>query len=266
MTPTDLDDHDRGIYGWQMDLPGFGEAAQRRLKGASVLISRCGGLGGVAALQLAAAGVGRLVIAHAGKLKPSDLHRQVLQQADRVGRPRLESIRERLRALNPRVEVVAIPENPSPENADRLVGMADVVIDAAPRFEERLALNDAAVRLGRPMVEASMHAWEAHVTVLRPGDGPCLRCLVPEVPSDWTRRFPVLGAVSGTAGCIAAAEAVKLLTGLGQPLVGRLLVLDLLNGTTRRLHLACEPDCPVCARAVAAQLVESDLSLTGQPA
>ena len=243
----DLDAAENDLYAWQMDLPGFGSAAQRRLKGASVLISRCGGIGGVAALELAAAGVGRLIIAHAGRLKPSDLHRQVLQQSDRIGRPRLESITERLQALNPRVEVVGIPENASAENADRLVGLADVVIDAAPMFQERLALNDAAVRLGRPMVEASMHGWDAHVTSFMPGSGPCLRCLCPEVPPDWTRRFPVLGAVSGTAGCIAAAEAVKLLTGLGQPLVGTLLALDLLKGACRRLSITRDPACPVCA-------------------
>ncbi len=245
----ELADDEREIYAWQMDLPGFGETAQRKLKGASVLISRCGGLGGVAALELAAAGIGRLVIAHAGNLKASDLHRQILQQADQVNRPRLESIRARLLALNPRLEFIGIAENPTTDNAERLVSQADVVIDAAPLFEERLALNDAAVRLRKPMVEASMHGWNAQVTTFRPDAGPCLRCLIPDVPPDWTRRFPVLGAVSGTAGCIAAAEAVKLITGLGTPLVGRILALDLLAGTSRRIGLARDPACAVCSRS-----------------
>lgn len=245
MITPGLSDEELSIYGWQMDLPGFGAERQRRLKGASVLVSRCGGLGGAAAFQLAAAGVGRLVIAHGGVVKPGDLNRQLLQQADRIGRPRLESIRERLLAFNPRMEVVGIAEHASPRNAERLVGMADIVIDAAPLFEERLALNDAAMRLGRPLVEAAMYGWDAQVTTFLPGRG-CLRCLHPETPLDWRRRFPVLGAVSGTAGCIAAAEAVKLITGLGRPLVGTLLRLDLEFGTVRRLRFARDPACPAC--------------------
>ncbi len=244
----DLDDDERETYSWQMDLPGFGEIGQRRLKGASVLISRCGGLGGVAALELAAAGVGRLVIAHGGAVRRSDLHRQILQQADRVGRPRLESIVERLRALNPRIEVVGIPENASATNADQLVAQADVVIDAAPLFAERFALNDAAVRAKVPMIEASMHGWDAQITTILPGRSPCLRCWCPEEPPTWTRRFPVLGAVSGTAGCLAAAEAIKVITGIGQPLAGVLLRLDLAAGTTQRLRLARDAACAWCSR------------------
>ena len=242
----ELDDAERAIYAWQMDLPGFGETAQRRLKGASVLISRAGGLGGVTAFELAAAGVGRLVIAHAGVVRPADLNRQLLQTHDRIGLDRGPSIIARLTALNPRCRVEVVAEHADPGNADRLVAMADVVVDAAPLFAERHALNDACVRARTPMVEAAMHAWECQVTTILPGRSPCLRCWCPEAPPEWTRRFPVLGAVSGTAGCLAAAEAVKLITGLGQPLAGWMLRLDLSSGSVRRLRIARDPECPAC--------------------
>lgn len=246
-----LDDEERRIWAWQMDLPGFGEAAQRRLKAATVVISRCGGLGGPAALELAAAGVGRLVIAHAGTVQEADLNRQILQRHDRIGLPRRDAILATLRGLNPRCAVEVVDENASDANADRLVAGADVVIDAAPLFSERFALNDACVRARIPMVEAAMHHWEAHVSTIVPGRGPCLRCRCPEAPQWWTRRFPVLGAVSATAGCIAAAEAVKLITGIGAPLTGRLLRLDLGTGEARRLKIARDPACAVCAGVTA---------------
>jgi molybdopterin/thiamine biosynthesis adenylyltransferase len=248
----ELSEEERRIYAWQMDLPGFGEAAQRRLKSASVLISRCGGLGGPAALELAAAGVGRLVLAHAGTVHEADLNRQILQRHDRIGLPRREALIATLRGLNPRCTVEVVEEHASDANADRLVAQADVVIDAAPLFTERFALNDACVRAGKPMVEAAMYQWEAQVTTVLPGTGPCLRCWCPEAPDWWQRRFPVLGAVSGTAGCIAAAEVVKLITGLGKPLIGRMLSLDLGMGSMRSLKIARDPACSVCGPMAAA--------------
>lgn len=241
-----LTDTERGIYQWQMWIPGFGEEGQRKLKAASVLISRCGGIGGMVAYQLAAAGVGKLVIAHAGNLKPSDLNRQLLQTHDHIGKPRIESIVRRLKELNPHVEVVGYNENVSDANAERLVAQADVVVDAAPLFEERFALNRAAVRQGKPMVECAMFSLEVHVTTILPGRTPCLQCLVPEKPPSWKRQFPVLGAVSGLAGCLGAAEVVKLLTGLGQPLAGVLLVMHLDTMRTRQVQVPREPACPVC--------------------
>ena len=154
--PT-LDDAERSIYEWQMWVPGVGEEGQRKLKGASVLISRVGGLGSVVALELAAAGVGRLILAHGGNLKPSDLNRQLLQTHHHIGQPRIESIVQRLHDLNPRCEITGIAENISPENVDELVAQADIIVDAAPLFEERLAMNAAAFRAGKPFVECAMH-------------------------------------------------------------------------------------------------------------
>jgi len=216
------------------------------LKAASVLISRVGGLGGVVAYQLAAAGIGRLVLAMGGKVKPSDLHRHLQQSHDRIGEPRLPGVVKRLRELNPRVEIVAIEENVSEENAESLVGQADVVVDAAPLFPERYSLNRAAVQARKAMVECAMFAMEAHITSILPGRTPCLRCITPEPPPDWKREFPVLGAVSGTVGCLGAAEVIKLITGVGEPLAGVLLAMDLGSMQFRRLRIARNADCPVC--------------------
>ena len=249
MHPPELTAEERAVYEWQMWLPGFGETAQRQLKGASVLVSRVGGLGGNVAYQLAAAGVGRLVLAHAGNVHPGDLNRQLLQTHDRIGQPREESIVRRLRDLNPRLAITFVAENVSEANAASLVALADVVVDAAPLFEERLALNRAAFAARKPMVECAVYAFEAHVTTFIPGRTGCLQCLVPEIPPDWKRQFPVLGAVSGTAGCLGAVEVVKLLTGLGEPLAGMRLVMDLGTMEFRRLKLARRTDCPVCGNA-----------------
>ncbi len=238
---------ERATYEWQMWLPAFGENGQRKLKAASVLISRVGGLGGIVAYQLAAAGVGKLVLAHAGNLKPSDLNRQLLQKHARIGLPRIETIAERLKELNPRVEIVAVGENVTISNVRSLVAQADVVVDAAPLFEERFALNAEAFAQGKPMVECAMYALEAQLTTLIPGRTGCLRCLVPEKPPHWKREFPVLGAVSGTIGCLGAVEVVKLITGLAEPLAGVRLVMDLGAMEFRRLKFSARAGCPECS-------------------
>ncbi|MCH2161772.1 MAG: HesA/MoeB/ThiF family protein [Phycisphaerales bacterium] len=243
---TPLDDTDRATYEWQMWVRDFGEEGQQKLRNATVLVSRCGGLGSPVAYELAAAGIGRLVIAHAGNVKPSDLNRQLLMTHDWLGRPRVESASRRLRELNPRLDVVAVNENLSTDNADELVGMADLVVDCAPLFEERFAMNDAAVGQGKPMVECAMYDLEATITSIVPGKSPCLRCLVPENPSEWRREFPVFGAVSGTVGCMAAMEAIKLIGGFGAPLVGRMLTMDLRSMAFDGYDIERRPDCPTC--------------------
>jgi molybdopterin/thiamine biosynthesis adenylyltransferase len=246
MDLPELTPEERQVYAWQMRVPGMGEDGQRKLKAASALISRIGGLGGLAAYELAAAGVGRLILAHAGDVKPGDLNRQLLMTHEALGTSRVECAARRLRELNPRIEVVAVPENVCAANAGRLVGMADVVIDAAPLFEERLALNLAAVRQAKPLVEAAMYEMSVQVTTVLPGRTACLACRVPEPPPDWERQFPVIGAVSGTAGCIAAVEAIKLICGLGEPLADRLLVCEFREMNFRVFRTRRRPDCPAC--------------------
>ena len=241
-----LTPEERAIYEWQMWVPDFGEAGQEKLKDASVLVSRCGGLGGVVAYELAAAGVGRLVIAHAGDVKPSDLNRQLLMTHAGLGASRVESADRRLRELNPRLEVVAVPENVSENNVAQLVSEVDVVVDCAPLFEERFLLNREAVRQRKPMVEAAMYELEASLTTVVPGKTPCLACFTPEKPPAWRRKFPVFGAVSGSVGCMAAMEAIKVIAGLGDPLKGELLTYDLRAMEFRKRKLRRRPDCEVC--------------------
>ena len=243
---AELTEEERAIYEWQMWVPGVGEEGQRKLKSASVLISRVGGLGGLVALELAAAGVGRLVLAHGGVLLPSDLNRQLLQTHDHIGKPRIDSIVRRLRELTPRCDVIGIGENASEDNADALVAQADIIVDAAPMFQERLALNAAAFRAGKPLVECAMHTLECSVTTFIPGKTGCLACYVPEVPPTWKRQFPVFGAVSGTAACIGAMEVIKLITGIGTSLGGELLSMNLADMKFRKVRLPKRTDCTVC--------------------
>ncbi len=242
-----LSDWERHRYEWQMWVPGFGEEGQKKLKAASVLVSRCGGVGGLVAYELAAAGVGRLVLAHGGNLKPSDLNRQLLMTHDWIGRPRVECAARRLRELNPGVEVIAIAESVSETNAARLVAQVDLVADCAPLFQERLLMNREAVRQKKPMVECAMYDLDAQITTIIPGQTPCLACLYPEAPPYWKRQFPVFGAVSGMVGCLGAMEAIKVLTGLGEPLMGRILVADLRRMSFRTLKVKRDPGCRICA-------------------
>ncbi len=242
-----LSDEERATYEWQMWTPDFGEAGQRALKNASVLISRVGGVGGAAAYYLAAAGVGKLVLAHAGNVRPGDLNRQILMTHAGVGQSRVESAARRLRELNPRLEVEAVGENVSAENAAGLVGKVDLVVDCAPLFAERLLMNREVVRQGKRMVDCAMFEMEARVTSIVPGTTPCLACLHGSEAPAWKREFPVFGAVAGVAGTLGAVEAIKLLSGVGEPLLGRLLICDLREMRFRTLAIKRDPACSVCA-------------------
>ncbi|TWU25395.1 Molybdopterin-synthase adenylyltransferase [Novipirellula galeiformis] len=239
---------EHATYEWQMWVSDFGAAGQQKLKNASVMISRVGGVGSVVAYELAAAGVGKLILAHAGNVKPSDLNRQLLMTHDWIGKPRIESIRRRLLELNPRLEIVAVGENVGPENAAQLIEQCDVVVDCAPLFPERFLMNEQAVRQGKPMVECAMYEMEAHITTIIPGRSPCLRCLFPEAPPTWKRQFPVFGAVSGTVACMGAVEAIKVIAEIGTPLAGRLVKMDLRDMSFRTLNFARRSDCPVCGQ------------------
>lgn len=242
---------EQAVYEWQMWTPDFGGAGQERLKASSVLISRCGGLGGMVALELAAAGVGKLILAHGGTIKASDLNRQILMTHRGIGTPRIESAVRRLKDLNPFLEIEAVPENVNEQNVADLVEQADLVVDCAPLFEERFLLNREVVRQIKPMVECAVYDLEAHLTTIFPGATPCLACLYPEFPAYWRRQFPVFGAVAGTAGCLAAMEAAKVLGGFGEPLAGRHLVLNLRSMQTREYRIRRDPSCKVCGQSPA---------------
>ena len=241
-----LTDEERTVYEWQIWVDDFREKGQETLKHSSILVSRLGGLGGVVAYELAAAGVGKLVLAHAGNVKPSDLNRQLLMTHDWLGKPRIESAERRLKELNPRLDIVAVGENVSYDNAASLVEQCDLIIDCAPLFPERFAMNQQAVAQSKPLVECAMYDLEAQITTVIPGQTPCLACLYPEQPPEWRREFPVFGAVSGTVGCMAAMEAIKVLAGFGDPLAGTMLTFDLRDMTFARRRISRRPDCEVC--------------------
>jgi len=244
---AELTDRDREMFKRQMDIPGFGEDAQRKLKNSSALVTRVGGLGGPVALYLGMAGVGRLVLAHPGDLTWSNLNRQILMRYDHVGKPRVECAAELFERLQPQCEVVALGDDAKDDNAEEWVSQVDIVCDCPPSFEERYALNKACVQLRKPMVEAAMYGMEGTLTTIVPGETPCLACLVPEKPTWWeTYGFPVLGAVSAALGCLAAAEAIKVLTGFGETLKGKMLSYDANAMDFYKFPVQRRADCPVC--------------------
>jgi molybdopterin/thiamine biosynthesis adenylyltransferase len=243
-----LTDEEHARYEWQMWTPEVGEEGQRKLKAASVLVSRIGGVGGTAAYYLAAAGVGKLVLAHAGSVRPGDLNRQLLMTTDWLCKPRVECAQRRLKELNPHVEVVTVDENLTDSNAAAIVGQADFIVDAAPLFDERFAMNRAAVEQGKPLVECAMFDLDAQLTTIIPAESPCLRCVYPVDPPYWKRAFPVFGAVAGMIGAMAAMEVIKLITGIGEPLKNRLLCINLRTMEFRKLPIARDEQCPVCGK------------------
>jgi len=242
----DLSPDEQLRYKWQLWVRDFGEEQQRRLKRATVLVSRIGGVGGSAAMQLAAAGIGRLIVAHAGNLRLDDLNRQLLMTTDWIGKPRVDSAQRMLHSLNPNVEVETVGENISDQNVAALVQRCDVVVSAAPLFTERLLMNREAVRQRKPLVDCAMYDLEGRLTTVVPGQTPCLACLYPETPPNWKREFPVISPIASTVGCLAAMEAIKLLASLGEPLAGKLLTFDLRDMAFRTVAISRKPDCAVC--------------------
>ncbi len=241
LTHTELERYRRQIM-----LPGFGEVAQQQLKSATVLVTGVGGLGGTAALYLAVAGIGKLILVRGGDLRLDDMNRQILMTDDWVGQPRVFKARETLLSINPDLQVEAIAEYVTPENVDALVASADLALDCAHNFTERDLLNAACVKARKPMIEAAMNGMEAYLTAIVPGKTPCLSCLFPEKP-DWDRRgFGVLGAVSGVLACLTALEAIKLITNLGKPLLSELLTMDLGSMDFAKRRPYHDPDCPIC--------------------
>ena len=242
----DLTEEEKEIYSWQTTVKDFGEEGQKKLKNSSVLISRCGGLGSVVAYELAAAGIGKLILAHGGNVKNSDLNRQLLMTYDWLGKPRIESVEKRLKELNPRLKIVAVNSNITEQNAVELVSQADLIVDCAPLFNERFLMNKEAVNQNKPMIECAMFELQAQITSIIPGKTPCLSCIYPEDPPEWKRRFPVFGAVSGTVGCMAAMEAIKVIAGFGKTLESTMLSFDLRDMCFTKYPIVRTANCKVC--------------------
>ncbi|WP_353674853.1 HesA/MoeB/ThiF family protein [Synechocystis sp. LKSZ1] len=250
LSPTEFERYRR-----QMILPGLGETGQRRLKNATALVTGVGGLGGTAALYLAVAGVGKIILIRGGNLQRDDLNRQILMTDDWVGQPRVYKAQHSLSQINPDIEIEAVCDYVSADNIEPLVQKADIALDCAFDFLERDLLNAACVRWQKPMVEAAMNGMEAYLTTIVPGKTPCLHCIFPEKP-EWDRwGFGVLGAVSGTLACLAALEGIKLISGLGEPLLGQLLTMDLARAEFAKRRPYHDPNCPVCG-ALSAHLLD----------
>jgi adenylyltransferase/sulfurtransferase len=237
-------------YSRHLIIPEVGVEGQRRLKDARVLMVGAGGLGSPIGLYLAAAGVGRLGIVEADVVDVTNLQRQVLHGTKDVGRKKVESARDRIRDVNPHVDVVPHEAWLTSENALEIIRDYDLVVDGTDNFATRYLVNDACVLLGKPNVYGSIFRFEGQSTVFCTAEGPCYRCLYPEPPPPGLvpscAEGGVLGILPGLVGLIQATEAVKLVTGIGAPLVGRLLLVDALGMQFRTVKLRKDPRCPAC--------------------
>jgi adenylyltransferase/sulfurtransferase len=237
-------------YSRHLIMPEVGMDGQRRLKAASVLCIGAGGLGSPAALYLAAAGVGRLGLVDFDVVDFSNLQRQVLHGTPDVGRPKLESARDRLQAINPQVRIDTYETALTSKNALELFRDYDVILDGTDNFPTRYLVNDACVLLGKPNAYGSIFRFEGQASVFAAPGGPCYRCLYPEPPPPGLvpscAEGGVLGVLPGVIGTIQATEAIKLILGIGEPLIGRFLIYDALRMRFRELRLRRDPQCPVC--------------------
>jgi molybdopterin/thiamine biosynthesis adenylyltransferase/rhodanese-related sulfurtransferase len=246
-----LDAPRRARYSRHLLIPEVGEEGQLKLLDAKVLLIGAGGLGSPASLYLAAAGVGRLGIVDADVVDESNLQRQIVHSTESLGEPKVESAKHAIEALNPDVEVVAYKERLTSENIERILADSwDVIVDGADNFPTRYLVNDASVWHGIPVVHGSIYRFEGQVTVFKPHEGPCYRCLFPTPPppelAPSCAEGGVLGVLPGIVGTLQTNEAIKLAAGIGEPLIGRLLLLDALATEFNEVKIERRDDCPVC--------------------
>jgi sulfur-carrier protein adenylyltransferase/sulfurtransferase len=248
MTPEELRRYSRHTL-----LPEFGMAGQEKLRAARVLLVGLGGLGSPAAMYLAAAGVGTLGLVEFDVVDESNLQRQIIHGTSDVGRPKIDSAADRLREINPHVALELHRAPLGADNALALIGAYDVVVDGTDNFSTRYLVNDACVMTGTPNVYGSVFRFEGQAAVFATKGGPCYRCLHPEPPPAGLipscAEAGVLGVLPGLIGVIQATEAIKLITGIGEPLIGRFLLYDALRMRVREITLRRDPECPVCGDA-----------------
>jgi sulfur-carrier protein adenylyltransferase/sulfurtransferase len=246
-----LDAPRRARYSRHLLIPEVGEEGQLKLLDSKVLLIGAGGLGSPASLYLAAAGVGRIGIVDADIVDESNLQRQIVHSTQSLGEPKVESAKQAIEALNPDVEVVAYQERLTSENIDRILADGwDVIVDGADNFPTRYLVNDASVWHDIPVVHGSIYRFEGQVTVFKPHEGPCYRCLFPTPPppelAPSCAEGGVLGVLPGVIGSLQANEGLKLALGIGEPLIGRLLLFDALSAEFNEVKLRRDPNCPVC--------------------
>ncbi|GAB4390586.1 MAG: HesA/MoeB/ThiF family protein [Thermodesulfovibrionales bacterium] len=234
-------------YNRQMLMEGWGEETQLRLKKSTVFIAGAGGLGSPVSIYLAVAGVGDIRICDFDAPDWSNLNRQILHNHGRIGVNKAVSARQTLLELNPDIKVTAFTDKIVEENVDALVGGADIIVDCMDNFPTRYLLNEAAMRKGVPLVFGSIYGMEGRLSFLSPPETPCLMCIFPEAPPPET--FPVVGATPGVMGSLQALEVIKHLTGIGEPLKGRLMVWDGARGEFKNYRARKDPACPACGGA-----------------
>jgi molybdopterin/thiamine biosynthesis adenylyltransferase/rhodanese-related sulfurtransferase len=252
--PRALAEGQRRRYSRHLLIPEVGEEGQQKLLDARILLIGAGGLGSPASLYLAAAGVGTLGIVDDDVVDDTNLQRQIVHNEERLGASKAESARETIQALNPDVTVKTFKERLTSENVDRILGEDwDVIVDGADNFPTRYLLNDASIWHGIPVVHGSIFRFEGQTTVFKPHDGPCYRCLFPQPPppelAPSCAEGGVLGVLPGIVGSLQASEALKLVLGIGDSLVGRLLLFDALDTTFTEVSLRRDPSCPVCGES-----------------
>lgn len=245
-------------YHRHLILPHVGEAGQRRLKAARVMLVGVGGLGSPVALYLAAAGVGHIGMVDPDVVESSNLQRQIIHDTRGVGRPKVDSARDAINALNPFVHAATYHARLTSQNALDILGGYDIVVDGSDNFETRYLVNDACVLLGKPNIHGSVLRFDGQATVLGAPGGPCYRCLFPEPPAPGTipdcAEGGVLGVLPGLIGMIQATETIKLITGAGETLVGRLLLVDALRMRFQSIDVAKDPACPMCGTRTITEL------------
>jgi molybdopterin/thiamine biosynthesis adenylyltransferase/rhodanese-related sulfurtransferase len=250
--PKSLTAEQRERYSRHLLIPEVGVEGQQKLLEAKVLLLGAGGLGSPTALYLAAAGVGTLGIVDNDEVDLSNLQRQVIHTTDRIGVPKVDSAEETIAAINPDVDVVKYPVRLDASNIMEIIEGYDVIVDGLDNFPTRYLLNDASVRLDIPVVSAAILGFDGQLSVFKPHEGPCYRCLFPEPPpaelAPSCGANGVLGVLPGTMGLLQATEVVKLIIGEGDPLIGRLLLYDALGATFTEVKVHRDPACPICSR------------------
>ena len=242
LRPDELERYDR-----QIRIFGFGVEGQKKLKSAKVLVAGLGGLGCPAAMYLAAAGVGKLILVDKESVDLSNLNRQVLHWTGDIGKLKVKSAAEKLRQLNPHVEIEELAIEINENNIEELVKEVDVVVDGMDNYKTRFIINEACVLHNKPFVHAAVYGFEGQLLTILPGKGPCLRCLVPSKPPE-VEPLPVFGATPGVMAMLEVIETMKLILGIGKPCSDKLIIFDGLTMTFYQVKVKASAQCPVCAK------------------
>ena len=232
-------------YSRQIMIPNWNVKGQLKLKNAKVTIVGVGGLGCPVALYLTAAGIGRITLIDKEKIELSNLNRQILHWSVDIGKFKTFSAIEKLSKLNPSIKFESYEEEIEGESIRELIKGSNVVVDCLDNWKTRFILNEACVSERIPLVHAGVHSWYGQITTIMPGKGPCLKCILPKTPKE-EEKFPVLGVTAGVLGLLEALEAIKIIVGLGNPLIGRILFFDGETSSFQEAQVQRKKDCPVC--------------------